>query len=45
MCIRDSRKLGRNQLRIGMFPAVDTVDVEKLTSAIDYFLEQGVGAK
>ncbi|UIZ92691.1 phosphoserine transaminase [Corynebacterium sp. CNCTC7651] len=39
------RKLGRNQLRIGMFPAVDTVDVEKLTSAIDYFLEQGVGAK
>ncbi|QYH20091.1 phosphoserine transaminase [Corynebacterium aquatimens] len=39
------RKLGRNQLRIGMFPAVDTVDVEKLASAIDYFLEQGVGAK
>ena len=39
------RKLGRNQLRIGMFPAVDTVDVEKLTGAIDYLLEQGVGAK
>ncbi|MCP1388374.1 phosphoserine transaminase [Corynebacterium sp. TA-R-1] len=39
------RKLGRNQLRIGMFPAVDTADVEKLTGAIDYLLEQGVGAK
>ncbi|WP_165164473.1 phosphoserine transaminase [Corynebacterium qintianiae] len=37
------RKLGRNQLRIGMFPAVDTVDVEKLTGAIDYLLEHGVG--
>ncbi|MCQ4619879.1 phosphoserine transaminase [Corynebacterium sp. CCUG 71335] len=39
------RKLGRNQLRIGMFPAVDTADVEKLTSAIDFLLEQGVGVK
>nr|VDG62669.1 phosphoserine aminotransferase [Streptococcus thermophilus] len=39
------RKLGRNQLRIGMFPAVDTADVEKLTGAIDFLLEQGVGAK
>ncbi|EEI17603.1 phosphoserine transaminase [Corynebacterium lipophiloflavum] len=37
------RKLGRNQLRIGMFPAIDTADVEKLTGAIDYLLEQGVG--
>lgn len=37
------RKLGRNQLRIGMFPAVEATDVELLTGAIDYLLEQGVG--
>jgi phosphoserine aminotransferase len=30
------RKLGRNQLRIGMFPAVDPADVEALTACIDY---------
>jgi phosphoserine aminotransferase len=30
------RKLGRNQLRIGMFPAVDPTDVEALTGCIDY---------
>jgi phosphoserine aminotransferase len=30
------RKLGRNQLRIAIFPAVDTADVETLTRAIDY---------
>ncbi|MCW3069176.1 MAG: phosphoserine aminotransferase apoenzyme [Solirubrobacterales bacterium] len=34
------RKLGRNQLRIGMFPAVDTADVEALTSCIDWVLER-----
>ncbi|MHA2788425.1 phosphoserine transaminase [Corynebacterium sp. S7] len=39
------RKLGRNQLRIGMFPAIDPSDVERLTKAIDFLLEQGVGAK
>ena len=39
------RKLGRNQLRIGMFPAIDTEDVTKLTGAIDFLLGQGVGAK
>ncbi len=33
------RKLGRNQLRIAMFPAVDPTDVEKLTGAIDYVVE------
>jgi phosphoserine aminotransferase len=33
------RKLGRNQLRIGMFPAVETVDVEALTSCIDWLVE------
>jgi predicted phosphoserine aminotransferase len=30
------RKLGRNQLRIGMFPAVDPADVTSLTACIDH---------
>jgi phosphoserine aminotransferase len=30
------RKLGRNQLRIGMYPAVDPADLETLTRAIDW---------
>ena len=30
------RKLGRNQLRIGMFPAVEPDDVAALTACIDY---------
>jgi phosphoserine aminotransferase len=30
------RKLGRNQLRIAMFPAIDPEDVEALTHSIDY---------
>ena len=34
------RKLGRNQLRIGMFPAVDPADVEALTACIDWVLEK-----
>jgi phosphoserine aminotransferase len=34
------RKLGRNQLRVAMFPAVDPDDVEKLTHAIDYTVER-----
>jgi phosphoserine aminotransferase len=34
------RKLGRNQLRVAMFPAVDPDDVEKLTQAIDYTVER-----
>ena len=29
------RGLGRNQLRIGMYPAVDPADVEALTACID----------
>jgi phosphoserine aminotransferase len=33
------RKLGRNQLRIGMFPAVEPSDVEALTACIDWVLE------
>ncbi|ARB86990.1 Putative phosphoserine aminotransferase [Corynebacterium diphtheriae] len=35
------RKLGRNQLRIGMFPAIDTADMDTLTAAIDYVLDNG----
>jgi phosphoserine aminotransferase len=34
------RKLGRNQLRVGMFPAVDPADVEALTVCIDHVVEQ-----
>ena len=34
------RKLGRNQLRIGMFPAVDPADVQALTTCIDYVVER-----
>ena len=30
------RKLGRNQLRIAMFPAIDSSDVSALTGCIDY---------
>jgi phosphoserine aminotransferase len=34
------RKLGRNQLRIAMYPAVDPADVEALTASIDYVVGQ-----
>jgi phosphoserine aminotransferase len=34
------RKLGRNQLRIAMFPAIDPADVEALTACIDYIAGQ-----
>jgi phosphoserine aminotransferase len=34
------RTLGRNQLRIGMFPSVDPADVEALTACIDYLIER-----
>ena len=30
------RKLGKNQLRIGMFPAVDPNDIDALTASIDF---------
>ncbi len=36
------RKLGRNQLRVGMFPAVEPSDVEALTACIDWVLEHTV---
>jgi phosphoserine aminotransferase len=34
------RKLGRNQLRMGMFPATDTADVQALTACIDWIVER-----
>ncbi|OMC22395.1 phosphoserine aminotransferase [Mycobacterium colombiense] len=34
------RKLGRNQLRVGMFPAVDPDDVSALTQCIDWVVER-----
>jgi phosphoserine aminotransferase len=34
------RKLGRNQLRIAMYPAVDPDDVEALTTCIDHVVER-----
>jgi phosphoserine aminotransferase len=33
------RKLGRNQLRIAMYPAIDPSDVEALTTCIDWVVE------
>lgn len=33
------RKLGRNQLRVGMFPAIDSSDVEALTACIDHVVD------
>lgn len=34
------RKLGRNQLRVGMFPAVDPADVSALTACIDWVIHR-----
>ena len=34
------RKLGRNQLRVAMFPAVEPSDVQALTACIDHVVEQ-----
>ena len=39
------RKLGRNQLRIGMFPAVEPDDVEALTKCIDHVVENADGVR
>jgi phosphoserine aminotransferase len=33
------RKLGRNQLRVGMFPAVEPADVEALTACVDWVVD------
>jgi phosphoserine aminotransferase len=34
------RKLGRNQLRIAMFPSIEPHDVEQLTRCIDFIVER-----
>jgi phosphoserine aminotransferase len=34
------RKLGRNQLRVAMFPAIEPDDVRALTACIEYVVEQ-----
>lgn len=34
------RKLGRNQLRVAMFPSIEPNDVERLTQCINYIVEQ-----
>ncbi len=34
------RKLGRNQLRVGMFPAVDPEDISKLIASIEYVVNR-----
>ena len=33
------RKLGRNQLRVGMFPAIDPEDVAQLTRCVDFVVD------
>jgi phosphoserine aminotransferase len=38
--IEGYRKLGRNQLRVALFPAIDPADVERLTVAIDHVVER-----
>jgi phosphoserine aminotransferase len=34
------RKLGRNQLRIAMFPAIEPGDLDRLTRAVDWLVER-----
>jgi len=34
------RKLGRNQLRVGMFPAIDPDDISRLIASIEYVVSQ-----
>jgi phosphoserine aminotransferase len=34
------RKLGRNQLRVALFPAIDPEDVAALTRCVDHVLER-----
>ncbi|SEE93899.1 phosphoserine transaminase [Ruania alba] len=37
--IEPYRKLGRNQIRVGMYPSVDPADVAALTACVDYVVE------
>jgi len=34
------RKLGRNQVRIAMFPAIDSEDIDQLTKCIDFVVDE-----
>jgi phosphoserine aminotransferase len=34
------RKLGRNQLRVAMFPAIEPADIEALTACVDWVVER-----
>ena len=34
------RKLGRNQIRVAMFPAIDPADVQALTACVDHVVER-----
>jgi phosphoserine aminotransferase len=34
------RRLGRNQLRVAMFPAIDPADVQALTACVDHVVER-----
>jgi len=38
--VESYRKLGRNQLRVGMFPAIDPKDISKLISSIEYVVSR-----
>jgi phosphoserine aminotransferase len=37
------RKLGRNQLRVAMFPAIEPADVQALTACVDWVVERQTG--
>jgi phosphoserine aminotransferase len=37
------RKLGRNQLRVGLFPAIEPEDVAQLTRSVDWVVEALLG--
>ena len=34
------RKLGKNQLRVAMFPAIEPTDIAALTVCVDYVIDQ-----
>lgn len=38
--VESYRKLGRNQLRVALYPAIDPGDVESLTRAVDHVVEE-----
>src|SRR3954469_6505432 len=40
VAVEPYRKLGRNQLRVAMFPAIEPDDVEALTACIDWVVER-----